>query len=498
MSEPSSRQRALLNWISVERGSTLPLYRQIADQIRHAVIAGQIDPGDLLPASRTLARDLKVSRITTLQAYEQLIAEGFLEAHQGAGTRVARALAKKPLPELAASYRPFRSEHLQEFFDEPQSVEFQPGIPALDNFPRLRWSRLLQRHAMRSDPTLLDYAHIGGYAPLRQEIAKYLNGSRGVACHPKQVIVVTSTRAAVSVTCAVLWPAGSMIAVEDPGYQVIQRILLAAGHELCHIPVDARGLQTHMLPDVSKQCAGAYVTPTHHWPTGRTLSAERRLELLDWARQSDAWVIEDDYDSEFRFDSPPVTTVHSLDRGRVIYIGTFSKTMAPSIRTAYLVVPRDAASNFEREVFGMGIEPSLHIQAAIADFIREGDFSRHIARMRTVYARRRDLLVESLQETFGESLAVHCPPGGLQLVATLPDDVSDLEVSHRAADAGIVARPMSNWAVTRPGPSALQLGFAAVPESKIASGVERLHAAISDMFGDGHTQSPEIGHIKNP
>ncbi len=473
----------LLNWISIDRRAAAPLYRQIADQIRAALICGRIEPGGQLPPSRALALDLAVSRITTVQAYEQLVAEGFLESQRGSGTRVAPGLATKPLSALAASERPIAAVHLQEMFEpEPTSLEFQPGIPAFDAFPRLRWSRLLQRSAARNDPDLLDYTHIGGYAPLRQEIAKYLIGSRGVACHPKQVIVVTSTRAAVSAICAVMWRRPTLIAVEEPGYKVIQRVLLAAGHRLRRVPVDAKGLRVEGVAAGPEQCAGIYVTPAHQWPTGCTLVAERRLALLDWATRTGAWVIEDDYDSEFRFDSPPVATLHSIGSGRVVYVGTFSKTLAPSIRTAYVVVPPDATESFEQAAFQQGVEPPLHVQSALADFLAEGDFPRHITRMRKLYATRRDLLVQALRQTFGERLPVICPPGGLQVIASLPQGARDYDLSRRAAEAGIVARPMSNWHVDTEGPNALQLGFAAVPERRIAPAVARFHAAISDLL----------------
>jgi GntR family transcriptional regulator/MocR family aminotransferase len=482
MSSQRPRPSVLLNWIRVDRRSQAPLYRQVADQIRHALLAGRIGSGELLPASRALALDLGVSRITTLQAYDQLTAEGFLETRQGSGTRVAIALAQKPLVRSNASCEPFRSQNLQQLFSEPDSVEFQPGIPAFDAFPRLRWSRLLQRHGSRNDPSILDYAHVGGYAPLRQELAKYLAGSRGVDCRPEQVIVVTCTRAAVAATCSLLWGPGTEVAVEDPGYKVVQRVLLAAGHRLRHVAVDAHGMQVDELLTGSDPCVGAYVTAAHQWPTGVTLAAERRIALLDWAARTGAWIIEDDYDSEFRFDSPPVATLHSFGSGRVVYVGTFSKTLVPSIRTAYLVVPPEAVGSFERQVFKQGLEPPLHVQAALADFLAEGDFCRHVARMRKLYAQRRDLLVRALRRVFDGRLAVDCPPGGLQLIAMLPERVADVAVSRRAAEAGIVARPLSNWHVHQPAPNALQLGFAAVPEHRIEPAVSRLHDAISDLF----------------
>lgn len=478
MPESLPRPSVLLNWVRLDRRSEVALYRQIADQVRGALVSGRIAPGVRLPASRVLAADLGVSRITTVQAYDQLIAEGFLETRRGGGTHVAPGLVARP-PAPAA--RPLAPVHLQEMFDEPAGLAFQPGIPAFDAFPRARWSRLLQRHAARDDPNLLDYAHIGGYAPLRQEIARYLGGSRGVACHPKQVIVVSSTRAAVAAIASVLLPEPSTVAVEDPGYLVIQRLFAAMGHRLRHVRVDGHGMRVEDLAG-GDACACAYVTPAHHWPTGCTLVAERRLALLDWAERTGAWLIEDDYDSEFRFDSPPVATLHSLGSGRVVYVGTFSKTLVPSVRTAYVVVPPHAADAFERAVFQLGIEPALHVQAAIADFLAEGDFPRHIARMRKLYASRRAALADALETAFGGRIAVHRPPGGLQLLAILPDGVRDVAVSARAAAVDVVARPLSTWQVAAPVPNALQLGFAALPEPVIASAVTRFHAAVADLF----------------
>jgi GntR family transcriptional regulator/MocR family aminotransferase len=444
MTKRAPRPSVLLNWIGIDRRSDVALYRQIGNQIRDAILAGDIEPGAYVPASRALAADLGVSRITTLQAYEQLISERFLETRRGSGTRVAPALAEQPLPKRADAHEPFQAPHLQEFYDvEPQNVEFQPGIPSFDAFPRGRWSRLLQRHGARKDQHLLDYAHIGGYAPLRQEIANYLNGSRGVTCSPEQVIVVASTRAAVGAVCSVLWRHGSEVMVEDPGYRVIQRVLIAAGMRLRHVPVDAKGIRTDQLSHDARGCVGAYLTPAQQWPTGRTLVAERRVRLLDWAKRTGAWIVEDDYDSEFRFDSPPVAPLHSFGSGRVVLVGTFSKTLVPSLRTAYMVVPADMVTQFERAVFQNGSEPPLHVQAALAEFLAEGDYTRHIARMRKLYARRRARLVQALEEVFGGVLAVTCPPGGLQVIAQLPEGVAAEEITRRAAGIGIVARPMS-------------------------------------------------------
>ncbi len=480
---------ALLNWIQLERNVGTALYKQIANQIRDAILAGSLQPGTSLPASRVLSRDLGVSRMTTLEAYEQLVAEGFLEARRGSGARVAEAFSRAQLTGLANARKLTKTptnrqhKHLNSFYSNGlTSVEFQPGIPAFDAFPSGLWSRLVARNARRCDPFLLDYSYVGGYMPLRREIALYLRGSRGVRCEPEQVVIVTSVRAAITAVAALLWGRGSVVAVEDPGYMVARRVLTGVGCRICPVPVDDRGIQVERLAACAGPVAGAYLTPAHQWPMGAALSAERRVKLLDWAVGADAWIIEDDYDSEYRFDSPPLGTLHEFGSGRVIYVGTFSKTLAPSIRTAYLVVPNEYVDQFEQRAFESATEPPLHVQAALTDMIAEGHFTRHIGRMRKLYARRRNLLVAALKDEFKNKIGVVSPPGGLQIIVKLPEHVSAAEVSRRAAAVDLVVRDLEDNHVAKPSPNTLQLGFAAVPEKKIEPAVRRLAEAISDIL----------------
>lgn len=241
-------------------------------------------------------------------------------------------------------------------------------------------------------------------------------------------------------------------------------------------------MRVEVIVSTCDACVGAYLTPTHQWPTGVTLSASRRLALRDWAVETGAWIIEDDYDSEFRFDAPPIATLHSLGSGRVVYVGTFSKTLVPSIRTAYIVAPPDMVGRFERAVHQHGVEPALHVQAALADFLGEGHFARHVAGMRKLYARRRSLLVRSLEGAFGDRLRLRCPAGGLQLIAHLPEGVSASRASRLAAAADLVARPMSAYQVNGTAPEAFHLGFAAVPDDAIAPKAAQLYAAIACCF----------------
>ncbi len=484
-----TRERALLDWLKIEPGTDVPAYRQIAEQIAEAILRGRLPSGILLPSSRNLALMLDMSRITTLKAYEQLIAEGFLEALPGSGTRVSTD-ANAMDGAVTALGRAIMARAAPHTEGEPQGLStaeqgvlaFRPGVPAFDHFPRLLWARLLRRHAVRADLSILDYAHPGGYAPLRDALARYLTASRGVTCSPRQIVVVGSARAALQLACYVLTPPGSAVAVEDPGW-VTGRECLGQSRRIVPISVDGAGLQVERLARTEERPILVHVTAGHQWPTGVRLSLERRLELLDWARKTSAWIIEDDYDSEFHYAGPSPPTLHSLGKGeQVIYVGTFAKTLAPSIRCAYLVVPEDRAEPFVDAAHLSGWEPAQHLQAALSDLLAEGHFARHLLAMRKVYSQRCGLLIEALGTTFGDRLSVTQPIGGLQLVAGLPSSVAAEDVEQRAAIVDLMARPMAVYHASAKPPNAVHLGFGAIPERDIGSAVQRLAAATRELF----------------
>lgn len=484
-----TRERALLDWLKIEPGTDVPAYRQIAEQIAEAILRGHLPSGIFLPSSRNLALMLDMSRITALKAYEQLIAEGFLEASAGSGTRVS-TVANSVDGAVTALGRAIIARAALHTEGEPQGLStteqsvlaFRPGVPAFDHFPRLLWARLLRRHAVRADLSILDYAHPGGYAPLRDALARYLTASRGLTCSPQQIVVVSSARAALQLARFVLTPHGSAVAVEDPGW-VTGRECLGQSRRVVPIPVDGAGLQVEHLARAEERPILVHVTAGHQWPTGVTLSLDRRLQLLDWARETGAWIIEDDFDSEFRYATTSPPTLHGLGKGKqVIYVGTFAKTLAPSIRCAYLVVPEDRAEAFVDAAYLSGCEPALHLQAALSDLLAEGHFARHLLAMRKVYRERCSLLIEALSTTFGERLSVAQPIGGLQLVAGLPPAVAADEVEQRAAKVDLMARPMAVYYASACPSNAVHLGFGAIPERDIGSAVQRLAAATTDLF----------------
>jgi GntR family transcriptional regulator/MocR family aminotransferase len=342
---------------------------------------------------------------------------------------------------------------------------------------------MLRRRAIRADRELLDYNNQCGYQPLREMIAHYLLTSRGVRCRSSQIIVVASTRTAISLACFVLTKRGDTAVLGLPGYYRAQTSFQIAGLNPVQVPVDAKGLCVDELTRRAPDARVVHVTPCHDWPTGVPLSSERREDLLTWAQRQNAWILEDDYDSEFHFDGPPLKPLKAeVGSDRVIFLGSFSKTLAPSIRCAYLVVPENLEERFLECAVGIGAEPSLHLQGALADLIKEGCFTQHIQRMRKAYRARRDELQRALTQTLGDVVAVRPSAGGLQLIADLPPHVCAEAASRRAAEQDLYIRPMSAYYFGRPAPNGFHLGFAPVPEHEIAPAVQRLAGVLEPLL----------------
>jgi GntR family transcriptional regulator/MocR family aminotransferase len=359
----------------------------------------------------------------------------------------------------------------------PPYAAFLPGVPAFDIFPAATWARLL---AARSRSMSLDLAgegvHIGGYPALRVALAEHLRTSRGVICEPHQVIVTSSARAGLTAMCRFLAGPGEKCLVEDPGYPIANRIIVGCGLQAIPVPVDDGGMQiTSHLPKARL----AYVTPTHQLPLGVSLSAERGEALVAWAGRQRAWIIEDDYDSEFRYAGRPVVALQHLDPdGRIIHIGTFAKTMFPSLRVGFLVVPERLARDAAIAVHLSGQEPALHLQAALADFIVEGHYAALIKRARTVYRRRQRLLIGALNASLGGLLTIPDQAGGMNLLVRLPPEIPALKVQELAARQELHARAVAYYALKAKPPNALHLGFAPLLDRLIAPAAERLARAI--------------------
>jgi|SRR5215813_1327484 len=478
--------------ISLDSNSRTPMYRQLYEWFRSAILAGQLRPGQRVPSTRSLAEELKVSRIPVSSAYEQLQAEGFFETFTGAGTCVAESIpgksliafdARRPGSSRQASHHKARrtlSRRVKSMRIEPQPWlnhlgAFRVSLPALDYFPGGVWSRLLNRHSRNQTRQLMAYGDAMGYWPFREAIAEYVGAVRAVRCEPSQVLITTGSQQGIQLSAHVLLDVRAEVWFEDPGYPGARQALRMADAQIVPVPVDHEGLNVEEGMRRAPGARALYITPSHQYPLGMTMSVSRRMVLLDWAARSGAWIIEDDYDSEFRFGAHPIPSLQGLDtRDRVIYVGTFSKVMFPALRLGYIVVPKDLAQAFAVARDATDQFSSSLYQAVMTDFIREGHFARHIRRMRMLYGARRTALVEAIRNHMGDKLQVIGAEAGMHLVALLQPGKNDTAIAGKAAEMGMSIMPLSSCYLGRAGKSGLILGYGGTEAQQIQHGIRKL------------------------
>jgi GntR family transcriptional regulator/MocR family aminotransferase len=463
--------------LPIDRSSHVPLHRQIYDGVRRAILDGLLRPGQRVPSTRSLAVALDVSRLPVLTAYEQLLHECYLDGRVGSGTFVSATLPDDligSLPHRAASRR-----SLPRPSDQGGLGPFRMSLPALDQFPHAPWARLVARHAHALTRAQMAYGDPAGLVPLRAAIAEHLRAARAVRCEADQVLIVSGSQAALRLATAVLLGRGDRVAIEEPGYPGARAALGAGGAELVPVPVDGEGISVSSLR--RRTVRAVYVTPSHQYPLGTSMTAPRRLALLDWASRADAWVLEDDYDSEYRYVSRPLGALQGMDaHRRVVYIGTFSKVMFPALRIGYLVVPHALCERFVEARRALDLfSPTLY-QLALAEFLREGHFARHLRRMRGVYQRRRDALLAGLARHCGDQLTVHNADAGLHVAVLLAGRLDDREVVRRMAARGLTATPLSSCYAGPSGLSGLLLGFGGSTERRLADATRVLGEILRD------------------
>jgi GntR family transcriptional regulator/MocR family aminotransferase len=476
--------------IPVNDDPSKPMYVQLYDWFRSAIISGRLRPGQKVPSSRHLAAELKVSRITILSAFQQLHAEGYLKGSVGSGTYVAKSIpdhavkltlgdALRRLPS-DEQHGPRRVSKLgAKFLSSPAIPRgfrpFQVGLPALDRFPRTIWSRLLIRHSRQTKKELMAYGDPMGRLACREAVAEYLSVVRGVRCQPAQIMIVTGSQQALDIAARVLLDPGDPVWLEEPCYPGAVRAFAAAGARLVPVRIDQEGLDVNRGIKRCPDARVAVVTPSHQFPLGMTMSATRRVLLLDWATRNGSWIVEDDYDNEFRFGVRAIASLQGLDTDeRVIYVGTFSKVLFPSLRIGYLIIPIDLVPAFSRiretsDIF----PPPLH-QEVLTDFIREGHLERHVRRMRTLYMERHDTLVAEIRKRLGSSFEAVTANAGTYLVMLLPEDFQDTVVAEKAIQSDISTVPLSICYQEEPRKQGLILGYAGVNRKQIQGGMSKL------------------------
>lgn len=458
---------------------------EIYRQIRSAITDGRLRPGDCLPASRDLARSLQVSRTTITVAYDRLASEGFLTSRIGAGTFVnnhltpARKESRNTQGEGALQPRPFwNSLQLSRAFGRPAEFDFRTGLPDASLFPHETWRRLLMRELRAEMASAGVYAESGGHCGLREAIARHVGVSRGVHVSANDVTITNGAQQALDLIARVLISPGDRLAIEDPGYALPRYLFSSLGARVQGVPVDEEGIVVEAIAPGTRL---VYVTPSHQYPLGVTMSLARRLALLDWAARNNAAIIEDDYDSEFRFEERPLEPLQTLDTaGRVVYVGSFSKTLLPTLRLGFLITPSCCTAAVQKAKYVSDWHTSTVVQAVLARFIDEGGFARHVRKVGRVYADRHTLITNILKRDFADHLAIVPSIAGLHVTA-VARTASIEEISAvfaRAVACGVQSQRLEKFYVDEPARAGLLFGYGAIPTAKISEGLRRLRACF--------------------
>lgn len=485
-------------FILIDENSSVPIYRQIYESIRLSILEGKLQPKTQLPATRFLAKQLNLARMTIINAYEQLFAEGYLESKKGAGTFVAARLpedflnAEKPQKKhLEITKRIIKlsnfgnhlaqnGEKILRPYNTQKVFPFRHGIPAIDEFPFEIWSKILQKQLKSANSNIFSYGDIQGFAPLREAIANHLGQSRGVHCTAEQIIITNGTQQTLDLIGNIFLSKNDEVCLEDPTYFGARDVFSAIGAKLMPVPVDEEGFNVEEAKVKSRKPRLIYVTPSHQYPLGMTMSLARRMNLLEWVRETESFIVEDDYDSEYRYAGRPLASLQGLDKhGSVIYIGTFSKMIFPALRLGFLVAPKDLVEIFKAaKALRDWHSPNLD-QAVLAEFISEGHFAKHLRKMRGIYQKRQQILVEEAEKHLKGMLEVSPATSGMHLIGWLPEGADDWQIFQEARKQNLQIAPLSASCLEQKLRGGFFLGYTAFNETQIKEGVGKLREILS-------------------
>jgi GntR family transcriptional regulator / MocR family aminotransferase len=485
--------------VPIDRASAVPLRDQLYRQLRQAILDGRLAAGRRLPSTRAVAQQTGVARQTVVEAFEQLIAEGYVESRPASGTYVVETLPEQllttrtrpprtrapangsvPLSRRGAHIAATRLSAVPDYAGSPP---FQTGAPALDEFPFEIWARIANRLLLSRPVHLLAYREPAGYEPLREALATYLGAARAVRCTPDQIVITAGAQQAMDLAARLLADAGDAAWIEEPGYVGARGALTAASLRLIPVPVDSEGLDVDAGRRLCPNARLVYVTPSRQYPLGTTMSLQRRRALLAWAEQARAWVLEDDYDSEYRYAGRPLASLQGLDEAdRVLYIGTLSKIMFPSMRLGYVVVPRPLVDAFCSGRALNGRHAPVIDQAVLAEFIAEGHLARHIRRMRSLYQERQEAFIALCRKYVPDVLEVEPADAGMQVMGWLPHGVDDQRVSERLRAEGVVTAALSVHCIgTPPERGGLVLGYTGFGARQMAEAMRIMARTLTDV-----------------
>ena len=485
--------------IAFDNHSKLPLHHQLYEELQRLILSGKLQPGGRLPSTRGLAKSLGISRATVTQSYEQLLSEGYLQTVMGSGTFVCSqlpddllltsltdenmAMPTEPSVKLSSyGNNLLKTDYLT--LNNPKLlnqnlISFQYGTPVFDEISCKQWRQLMSRYCRVKNREMFNYANDPrGYLPLREAISRYLVQYRAVQCEADQVIIVSGSQQALELVTRILIDQGDEVAIENPSYLDAQRIFLSNGAKLLPIAIDESGIIVEQLLDYATTIKLIYVTPSHQFPTGAIMSLSRRLELLAWAKQTGAMIIEDDYDSEFRYTGRPIPALQGLDQGKVIYVGTFSKVLFPALRIGYLVVPKSLVSVLTYAKRLTDRHSPILEQQVLTDFINEGYLERHIRRMRKLYDRRRQVLMQALWENLGDRITILGENAGMHLMVRFQTNLSDQEIVEASAAKGVKLVRAQRYYLQGNGTSEFVIGYSNLSEEEITEGVFRIAQAL--------------------
>lgn len=461
-------------WLTVDKNSGISLIRQIYEQIKLMILEGRLIAGDKLPSTRKLSINLDVSRNVVLEVYEQLMAEGYIEGRQGSGTVVAnnirfnRIQKKSQKSSFNAGNKSINND----------LIDFRSGIPALDMFPKKEWGHLLNEVCSNLPCSMLRYSGPEGTSELRKALSGYLFRVRGICCKPEQIMIISGSTQGLSLISKLLYRPNSEVIVEDPVHYGLLNVILSCGYSLNSVEVDDSGIKTDMLKTENK-VGYVYVTPSHQFPLGGVLPIQRRIELINFVEKKNSYIVEDDYDSEFRYQGQPVSSLYELEPDRVIYIGSFSKILAPALRLGYMILPDSLIPKYLNLKMYTDVHTESLSQLVLAKFISEGKLEKHIWKMKKEYLKKRQTVINSLKVNFNNEYTVKGHAAGLHLVAEFPDISFTKCMIDRVLKKNVRVYPVENYAVNKGKHcNKIILGYGHLSIEEITEGFKRLKEAV--------------------